>query len=143
MDTLTMFINTAGDPAVQTKTIGGLDAISKNHGDKLTLLGMVVVFSGLVILTLVLYSLPGVIKYIRNIHESIFSPEKARKQTPDTNEQPHITGEEAAAICTAILLYHRMHMADRRQKLTMRSELKMLSPWALAGKIQRTGRTLK
>ena len=142
MDIFTTLMSAAAQPSAQ-KTAGGFKAILEGGGDKLALMGMVVVFSGLVVLTLVLYGLPGFIRGSRNLIDSVFSPGKVIQETTQNEEQPQMTGEEAAAISMAIILYHRMHMAERRQKLTMRSELKMLSPWALAGKIQRTGRTLK
>lgn len=112
---------------------GGVNAIHEGEGLKYTYLGMSVVFSGLLTLCLVLYLL-GYIIGNKNKILSSFKPKSEEK--PD--EKKPLTGEEATAISLAIILYHRMHMEDRRQKLTMRSELKMLSPWALSGKIRRT-----
>lgn len=118
--------------------IGGWKAIIQGDGGRIALLGMMVVFSGLIILTLVLYNLERVVKFFKNL-DLFKSKEPAGEKFESVSDVSRMTGEEAAAICTAIILYHRMHMAERRQKLTMKQELKKLSPWALSGKIHRTG----
>lgn len=115
------------------QVMGGVDAVHEGGGLKYTFLGMSVVFSGLLILCMVLYFLAYLLANRHKIF-SRFTP----KQEEKAEEKKPLTGEEATAISLAIILYHRMHMEDRRQKLTMRSELKMLSPWALSGKIRRT-----
>ncbi len=117
-------------------TIAGVKAIKEGGGISLTIMGMAVVFTGLIVLTIVLYNLERVIHKLKKWHKHLSS---SGEEVQETEEAPPLTGEEAAAISMAIILYHRMHMTERRERLTAQSELKKLSPWALSGKIHRTG----
>ena len=119
-----------------TLCLGGWDAVAQGGGWKLTVLGMLVVFAGLVVLTLIFSHMERIIGFFKARIQSLKPILKDKKDEPVQEKQ--MTGEEAAAACLALALYQRMHMEERRQILTMKSELKLLSPWALSGKIHRT-----
>jgi Na+-transporting methylmalonyl-CoA/oxaloacetate decarboxylase gamma subunit len=120
------------------------EAVVKGRGPELTFIGMSVIFSGLLILTIILTYLERIVTLFKKI-PAMFSGKKENAGTFVANvsaDQKNLTGEEAAAICSALALYHRMHMSDNREILTVKSDLKLLSPWALSGKIHPTRKVL-
>jgi Na+-transporting methylmalonyl-CoA/oxaloacetate decarboxylase gamma subunit len=120
------------------------EAVVNGRGLELTFVGMSVIFSGLLTLTLILTYLENIINLARKIM-MFLSGKKKSTEVSATNlsaDQKALTGEEAAAICSALALYHKMHMSDNREILTVKSELRMLSPWALSGKIHPTRKVM-
>jgi Na+-transporting methylmalonyl-CoA/oxaloacetate decarboxylase gamma subunit len=119
------------------------NAVVEGRGLELTFIGMLVVFTGLVILAVILNYLERIISGVKNLGNLLSGTNKESTCTEDLRKtNANLTGEEAAAICSAIVLYHRLHMSDSRQVLTVRSELKQMSPWSLSGKIHPTRRVV-
>lgn len=117
----------------------GIQNIIDGKGPTLSIIGMSVVFSGLIVLFIVLFSLEKVIDVGKRLLKKIsglWRKDSVKEEIIRDKEGKRITGEEAAAICTALILYHRLHMDEQRQKITFGSTLKQLSPWALSGKVR-------
>lgn len=133
MELLSVFNSINSVPA-----LGGVQAVVDGRGPALSVAGMLIVFIGLVVMMLVLAYLENAVNMIKNMFKSR-SASGIEEEGEEETKEP-LTGEEAAAICSALVLYHRMHMSERRQILTAESQLKQLSPWALSGKIHRTGK---
>jgi Na+-transporting methylmalonyl-CoA/oxaloacetate decarboxylase gamma subunit len=133
---MTSFLPSAAEGVFFT-ALGGFKAVVDGGGLKLTLLGMMVVFSGLVVLTILFANLERMVNGARKLTQGLSAPAGKEREEPE-EEKKQMTGEEAAAACLALALYHRMHMEERRHILTIKSEIKMLSPWALSGKIHKT-----
>ena len=120
----------------------GMQNVIDGQGPILTIIGMSVVFSGLVVLWGVVSYLETLVDIGRKIFKSIagiFKPED--RKTNEAKEEPgrkirKMTGEEAAAVSMAIILYHRLHMSERRQRITFESGVRPVSPWAISGKVQ-------
>lgn len=120
----------------------GMQNVIEGQGPALTVIGMSVVFAGLVVLWGVVSYLETFVDIGRKIFKSItgiFKPED--RKTDEANEEPgkktrKMTGEEAAAVSMAIILYHRLHMSDRRHRITFESGIRPVSPWAISGKVQ-------
>jgi Na+-transporting methylmalonyl-CoA/oxaloacetate decarboxylase gamma subunit len=112
--------------------ISPIENLVKGRGLELALIGMSVVFSGLVLLTISLFLMERIMKW----HSGRTTPSNGTdgKTSPLTKEDKVMTGEEAAAIFTAIILYHRLHMDEHRQRITFQQSVRPLSPWALSGK---------
>lgn len=119
----------------------GMNRIVTGEGPILSFVGMGVVFAGLVILTLFLYSLEKIVDYIKlpsaTGHGASPGIEEGHPSKPA--EQKKLTGEEAIAICTALVLYNRLHMDEYRQKLTIGPSKRPVSAWALSGRAGQWG----
>ncbi|MCD4783461.1 MAG: OadG family protein [Candidatus Eremiobacteraeota bacterium] len=117
----------------------GIQNIIDGQGPTLSIIGMSVVFSGLIVLFFVLFFLEKVINMGRRMLKKVsglWRKDNGKEEIIRDKEGKRITGEEAAAICTALILYHRLHMDEQRQKITFGSTLRRLSPWALSGKVR-------
>jgi len=115
-----------------------IEDIFGDLGINLALVGMMIVFLGLILLTLILYNFEPLINKSKSIIRDILESGKKEEEREEKPAQ-RMTGEEAAAVSMAIILYHRMHMTEHRERLTAQSELKKLSPWSLSGKIHYKG----
>ena len=144
MTWISIFLNGSGflAEAAETTKKMGLQNIYDGQGLPLTIIGMSVVFCGLVVLWGVVSNLENLVDIGRKIFKSISGMLKpGDKKDEETKEESDknvrkITGEEAAAVSMAVILYHRLHMSDRRQRITFDSGIKLLSPWAISGKVQ-------
>lgn len=144
MTWISIFLNGSGfiAEAADTAKKMGMENVYEGQGFPLTIIGMSVVFSGLVVLWGVVSYLETLVDIGRKFFKSIggmFKP--GDKKTDEAKEEPDkkarkITGEESAAVSMAIILYHRLHMSERRQRITFDSGIKLLSPWAISGKVQ-------
>ncbi len=144
MTWISIFLNGSGflaEAAETTKKIG-IDNIYEGQGFPLTIIGMSVVFCGLVVLWGVVSYLETLVDIGRKLFKSISGMMKpGEKITDEAKEEPDkktrkMTGEEAAAVSMAVILYHRLHMSERRQRITFDSGIRLLSPWAISGKVQ-------
>jgi len=120
----------------------GFKNVIEGNGPTLSIIGMSVVFSGLIVLFLVLFYLERAIdigRYIIKKISGLWKKDTGKEEIIRDKEGKRITGEEAAAICTALILYNRLHMDEQRQKITFGSAIKRLSPWALSGKVRQFG----
>lgn len=139
-----MFLNGSGFLAQAADAVKktGMQNVYDGQGFPLTLIGMTVVFCGLVILWGVLSYLETFENWGRKIMKFISDLLKpGEKKSEETKEESgkklrKMTGEEAAAVSMAIILYHRLHMSEQRQRITFDSGIRLLSPWAISGKVQ-------
>ena len=128
--------------AAETGKRFSFDNVIEGKGLTLTLIGMSVVFCGLLSLFVVLFFLESIVdigkKFFTGI-SNLFKPaeEKEKIQEAEGNgkDTKKMTGEEAAAVCMALILYHRLHMSEQRHRITFETAMKPLSPWALSGKV--------
>ena len=133
-------------------TKSGIDNVIEGNGINLTILGMSVVFSGLLTMTIVLNLLEGSIQGMKKLIDSLsrtFAPketqskesgereEQKAKISPVESKPAIMTGEEVVAICTALVLHHRMYLDTQKEILTWKGKgrLNTLSPWTLEGRI--------
>jgi len=98
-----------------------------SEGYIILITGLIIVFAGLLVLTLFFkYALP-VMLYIYKIISK--GPDKKIKEiSPKVNEQ--FTGEIAAAISVAIHMYLNAQHDNENAILTIKQARKMYSPWS-------------
>ncbi len=101
-----------------------LDAIDAN-ALILSLVGYVIVFAALVLLYLVFYNLPKLLK----IKISLKRKDKTVKKT---NEEPEVelTGEVNAAISMALYLHFNQYHDEEDTTMTIKRESRLYSPWS-------------
>lgn len=127
------------NPILALSWKAGLENISKGDGVTISIIGMSVVFSGLIVLNFVLILLGKVEDFIKKIPEFFKNLTKSKEKVeelPVKAEPKQMTGEEAAAICMALIIYQRIHQDEANQRITFDSALRPLSPWGLSAKVQ-------
>jgi len=130
--------------AVEAQKKWGVGNIIEGKGIILSMIGMSVVFCGLLVLATMLFFLEFFVdagKKIAKRIRRILTPgvKSGQESGEEEKSQKKMTGEEATAACMALILYHRLHMDEQRQKITFQSALTPLSPWALSGKVRQLG----
>jgi len=127
----------------------GIEGIIEGNGINLTILGMSVVFSGLIVMALVLNFLEGAVKGVKKLFTSLSSSLNKKEEEGEVKGSPSesehsasssMTAEEVVAICTALVLHHRMYLDTQKEILTWKGKgrLNTLTPWTLEGRIHRT-----
>lgn len=101
------------------------DTISEGYIILIT--GLLIVFSGLLLLTLFFKYVMPIMLYIYKIITK-GQDKKMNEISPKVNNQ--FTGEIAAAISTAIHLYLNDHHDNENAVLTIKQAKKMYSPWS-------------
>ena len=109
------------------------------QGAVITVLGMSIVFSGLLLLFLVVYFMKDIVELAKKTANSFMGRSSSKESAESTKDQKPVksmTGEEAAAICMALILYQKLHMDEGQQRITFESPAEAVSPWALSGKVR-------
>lgn len=117
--------------------IAALDPI--HQGAVITVLGMSIVFSGLLLLFLVVYFMKDIVELANKMANSFLGRSSSKDSAEGIKDQKPVksmTGEEAAAICMALILYQKLHMDEGQQRITFESPAEAVSPWALSGKVK-------
>lgn len=91
----------------------------------IAIVGYVIVFVALLILYFVFANLPKLLKIITNLQVK----RKKNSQSSD-NYVGHITGQENAAIATAIFLFFDELHDDESAQMTIKKVKKDYSPWS-------------
>ena len=93
----------------------------------IAIVGYVIVFSALVVLYFVFANIPKLL----NLHIKIKLRKNCKEGEDCIDKYPeHITGQENAAIATAIYLYFSQLHDEESTKMTIRKIKKDYSPWS-------------